>query len=126
MSLCAEQQKLLEQKQKSFGEVKQQCMLYIKNRGKRKHLPNKKTRKRNLQSSNVVNVEAATSQNDVLHLENPVTTVERAITMQDVAKQLQNRKFTQLMRKKRMMRSSLWMWCRLVQLKKRNGLCQSK
>jgi len=51
-------------------------------------------------------VEAVTSQNYVLHMVNPVTTVERAITMQDVANQLLNRKFMQLVRKKMRMKSS--------------------
>lgn len=51
-------------------------------------------------SLNVVSVEAVTSQNPALHLGNSLTTVERAITMLNVAKRLPGRKFTQLKEKR--------------------------
>jgi len=53
----------------------------------------KKNTKQKGQKEKPADVEAVTSQNYVLHMVNPVTTVERAITMQDVSNQLLNRKF---------------------------------
>lgn len=103
-SACAERLKLHKHKQKSCTEMNQWCMQYTKNRGRRKGLPNKRTKKKHTLNSNVVDVEAATSQDRFLHLENPATTVVGAIIMLNVEKRLRKWMLTRLTRTMRLTR----------------------